>query len=874
VTKLIRRGWVAGIAALLLTWASTAQAADDVTSRRLKELFEKGVKAVETEDYKTAEETFKTILDMGVSPEDALKLRDLVEVRLFIQALTEGTPALRKGVLGLLELAAEAEKKRLTDREQIEKLVRQLLGPFEARQAAYSGLISAGRYAVPALLRRLADTDAPPYRDYRVRATVALIRIGEEAVLPLCTALRSKQEQLRQDISFILGQIGDPRAVPYLLRAAKSDPETVVRTVAQTALDGMSEFVTVPDTEPHVALLRQARLYYQGDPSVQRPSRYGRAIWTWSDDKGLVMQIVPDFVYPASMARKVATEALLAKPDYEPVLPVLISAYHQEVLVIRRRLETPRTDPSQRLSELEERQLRARLAKSENVLVTLRSAGEKHYYRALGVQLRNKRPGLAVRIIHDLAQVASPQMNSYAFPSELMQPPQPLVLKVEFAAAARRATAPTSTARTAPGAPKTDEAAAVRKPDPMRLFAVKVEAEAERAEAPTPTETTAEAAGAQTLRELIAVASARRHAVEAAGAATRKEGTEATAAVRANALVRALQSADKDVRYNAAAAIAKIGPRADFAGSRAVVEILGQAVTETGVSTVLVISSDAQATNRLQKLLRDAGHEPYSAASAPSALASARSLPPKDLIALDANMGDVYASLKKDPAVAGIPVLVFAKAEDTSAVRKDFPGAAAVVSLKQEPDEIRAEVDRVMLRPGVKTGGEGVAAGYARLGAQALATIPHSGSPLSAHLPKIKPALTQALDSKDPAVRISAIRALGKANVRALVPRLADMCSDEARSEAERRACLQALGDMFGPSDPTPPEVVTLLVRIHKTGSGELRRFAAKALAGAALPPTQLEDLINAQEAADVEPAAAPAGAGQKRPTVEELGEF
>ncbi len=395
-------------------------------------------------------------------------------------------------------------------------------------------------------------------------------------------------------------------------------------------------------------------------------------------------------------------------------------------------------------------------------------------------------------------------------------------------------------------------------------MAVETEKKATEPEPPKVKEPIIESAPAsvpETLEQLLAAARARAEQRQSRLAAEREElrrkEAEAEAQAKAeakeppvNSLVRSLNSTDKAVRYGAARALARINPLKDFRGAQAVVEILGQAITEKGLSTVLIVTKDGEIANRLRVLAREADHVPYSAGSTEVALAAARALPPKDVILLQYDMEETYQSLQKDPALAGIPVVVFTKEKDVAIAQQTYPGLP-VVSLSDTGDSIKATMTKAIL--GKRTAGEGreLAAEYASKAARALVSIPATGSPFSPHLPKIKDALVGALDSNNPEVRICAIRALGKAKVESLIPRLIDICEAEDRAQEERLACIEAIGAMMEVGKPAPPEMIGLLEAIHKSGNDELRRFAVERFSAVSLPPANLEELINAQEAAE-----------------------
>ncbi len=875
MTAPLNRKWAGLGVVCVLAFACVARAQEtDERIQQMKRHFADAVKAFENEQYREAATQLEEVLKLSPASAEALELRDMADIQFYLQAVTKGTPEMRANVFKLLELAAEAEKIRLSDKERIAELVKRLgTSEYEERARIYIELTSAGRNAVPPLVQRLLVTDAPDYEEYRVRATVALIRIGEEAVLPLAAALRSDSMPLRQDICFILGQIGDPLAVPYLVRAAKSDTKESVRSVAQIALNKIRRYAVVPDSAPEAALFHLARLYYYGDPSVRRSSRFGHAIWNWSaDEKRLVIQIVPDFLYNVSMARNVLVDALQTNPDYDPVLPYLISTYHKEISLVERRLEMGRTMPEMKLSELEERELLARVARVRDVLLTLRSSGEKHFYRALSLQLHDQDPALATAVIGDLAVTASPELNVYSTPPEMFAPLRPSVIIVT----PRTERASSSSGERAPRLPADAPASRPRvEIDVAALFPGKVEAEKKVTTPKSAPAREVNPAERETLNYLIDTARRQmmeRREAEAEAESVMEKKKESAPLLQDNPLIMALGNRDKGVRYSAAATLVRVRPVTDFASSKTVVEVLGQAVTERGVSTVLIVGKDDQTVNLLREIVRNAGHTAYSAGSPDAAVSAARSLPPKDLIIADSEMSDAISALQKDPVTGSVPVLVFTGEEDTSVARQTYGDqAAGVFSLKSGEEQITGQIAKAIL--GSRTSGEGrdVSVQYARMGADAIAEIPRSGSPFSPHLAAIKEPLTGALDSADPHVRVIATAALGKAGATALIPRLIDIFHAGATPPAERNACIEAIGSMMSPGTPTPPDVVALMEEIQKSGNVDLRTFAAEKLKGAAIPPSNLEKLINRQEAAEsVLPEAPAPGKEELAPEKEE----
>ncbi len=848
MNTLIRRGVL--LLALATTLAAGSAAFGENTAQQREQKYREALQAIRDGNYRAATELLDEVLALDPSSTEALELRNITETELMVEVLTRGPEELRRNMLEITRLAARAERERLTDEQQIRQHIDDLLAGFEVRHHAYARLVGAGRYAVPLLIERLLDEEHPDYNEYRVRCTIALMRIGEEAVVPLCTALRSDSASLRQDIVFALGEIRDPRAVPYLLRAAQADPDDQVREVAREALTKTGEDVSIREVPAHEALLQHARLYYYNHPSVRRDAPDGHVTWSWApDEQRLMMRPVPDFLHAVSRARNVATDALLTNPDYEPTLPLLISAYRHEILLIDNALAG---QEEAELPELVIRQLHGRREAAQHIMLTLRSAGEEHFYRALRLHLHDQNPARAAAVIDDLAVVARPELNEYPRLEALYEPLRPAVYGTQGAGGNgdggrredARATRP-APARQTGG----DDRPAGALLDARRLFARQVEAERT---ATQPTDLTE-----STLRDLIRAAERKvtvRETREDREAQAERERRRRPR-LQDNPLVRALREPQKPVRYGAAAALARIEPNRPFAASSTVVDVLGQAITEKDVSTVLIIASDNQTANRLRQVSRAAGHVSFSATNRADALAQAHELPPKDIFVIDERMDETYESIRNRPELARIPVVIVAQDDPGSAQRQYGDQVSAVVSLLDEPETIQSRMADAIAERHVRHLGYAVRP-YAKLAAEALLRIPKADSPLSPHLDQIVAPLQEAMGSEHLEVRVAAIRMLGRAGATDLISDLVDLYMDPETDAEERKACIAAVGDALQPDEPVPPAVQDLLIAVHKTGTPEMRELLVANLERAAISPETLARLLVEQEAAGPKPPA------------------
>ena len=126
---------------------------------------------------------------------------------------------------------------------------------IQARTAVKS-IAVPGLFALPGCGEMLAEDHVDRLSDsdsqVRLEASYELIDIGSAAVPPLLEAARTGSDSLQYIAAQIFGRIGDGRAVPFLLEAAKND-NAHIRKEAVLAL-GMMD---MPDlAEPIAAILR------------------------------------------------------------------------------------------------------------------------------------------------------------------------------------------------------------------------------------------------------------------------------------------------------------------------------------------------------------------------------------------------------------------------------------------------------------------------------------------------------------------------------------------------------------------------------------------------------------------------------------------
>jgi CheY-like chemotaxis protein len=105
-----------------------------------------------------------------------------------------------------------------------------------------------------------------------------------------------------------------------------------------------------------------------------------------------------------------------------------------------------------------------------------------------------------------------------------------------------------------------------------------------------------------------------------------------------SAIVQALGYPDRRVRYEAAIALSMARPAAAFGGSDSVVPTLGEALTQTGKPTALLVIESSEAGNAIAEELRQAGYAVAATTSAVDILAVSGQLPTVDAVVISSRL--------------------------------------------------------------------------------------------------------------------------------------------------------------------------------------------------------------------------------------------
>jgi CheY-like chemotaxis protein len=190
---------------------------------------------------------------------------------------------------------------------------------IDQRRRAGMRLRVFGELAVPQLYPHLAASEPETV----VNAQFAFLYLGEDATLPLTTVLRSDDERVRRFAVDVLGDLGDRRALPALLRVVQVEQDPTIRDKASAAVQKIAGG-RVPPNAP-TAYVALGERFYSNDPTVVAGLEQTRNLWTWEEGE-LARYEVPAYLYPYLMAEDLAYRALEVAPDYAAARGLLVRA--------------------------------------------------------------------------------------------------------------------------------------------------------------------------------------------------------------------------------------------------------------------------------------------------------------------------------------------------------------------------------------------------------------------------------------------------------------------------------------------------------------------------------------------------------------------
>ncbi|MBL8755710.1 MAG: HEAT repeat domain-containing protein [Planctomycetes bacterium] len=326
-----------------------------------------------------------------------------------------------------------------------------------------------------------------------------------------------------------------------------------------------------------------------------------------------------------------------------------------------------------------------------------------------------------------------------------------------------------------------------------------------------------------------------RIAVEAVDMITKGESVDT---IDQGAMIGALNSSDKKVRYSAAAALVRAGG-AKVPEIEKVVSVLADAVTEEAVHTIQVIAPTKATAAAVEASSKQRGFAVEASADALSGMRSLLINPGVDVVVINENLPDgmpenVIGNIKKNATMANAKIVVIAK--DEAAAKARFGDGIAFVQAPLTGENLVAAVKTAL--EGVTTPANDRAEKYAAEASKALAQLAANQGAIGGAVAN----LAKQLNRTD-AVAVQAARALGYGGTAAELPALLAALAGGGSLEL-KTAAANACGGILSRSGNCPDDVCTALVTALEGATDVgLRLSISTALAKATLPAEKRAEL-------------------------------
>ncbi len=379
----------------------------------VEKLLDEGLSLFRQNQLDSAQQKFEKALMLDVTSEEAFEWVEKVGYGQLIAALSAETGSLEGQMQTLLDLTSVETRRRESDSGQIDAALAAYFGAgdrLEQTRALYKGVSTHGVYLMPGLIARAAEADQPT----RVKAIIAITKLSDDAVLPLCRTLHSTEVRQVQAAIGALQKINNSAAIPSLLIVAETHDDSIVRREALDAATALG----ASSGSAYDALCAQANRFYNvsnfmtrtyHDPLLWEMSGSDlsyRTVDAWALNELRADQLIHDAIaLDASQAKAHVLMACNQMARY--------SEYRDVRDIVAQKVESGSMDEST-LAELRSRELEMMRVQSQayampaNILIG-----------ATDLALEQRRPIVAIELINALRSFTTAGTRAESVPSVL-----------------------------------------------------------------------------------------------------------------------------------------------------------------------------------------------------------------------------------------------------------------------------------------------------------------------------------------------------------------------------------------------------------------------------------------------------------------------
>ena len=316
---------------------------------------------------------------------------------------------------------------------------------------------------------------------------------------------------------------------------------------------------------------------------------------------------------------------------------------------------------------------------------------------------------------------------------------------------------------------------------------------------------------------------------------------------RGQPLVEAMRYSDRQVRFEAAFAIAAALPQQPFQGQDRVVPLLGEAVSQSGTPGVLIVASDNDRT-RLAAELK--GYQVAGGASPTAALAEAASIPAVDVILMSEDLGNVEIDrvidmASQNPRLERAAKLIIVHSLASPWARMAITDPTINYTQATGGPPLAAAIEAARKRAGGLPMDEKVATDFALRAANLLSKLAISRGQVL-NLSVAEPTLLAALGDKRPQVATAVGEAVALLNTRQSQSALADRAGDANTPPDVRISFYKSLATSakFYGNRLSPNQIADLQQVVMGEKNLDIRSAAAEARGALNLPAQDAKALI------------------------------